>query len=76
MDMQPFGKIMIVSGAILLATGLFFHFGGKLPFSGLGHLPGDIRIERENFRFYFPVTSSILVSLIFSAIVYIFSRMR
>lgn len=76
MNMQPFGKPMIITGALLLIAGLVVHFGGRLPLLGLGHLPGDIRIERDNFRFYFPVTSSILVSLVLSAIVYAFSRMK
>jgi hypothetical protein len=41
----------------------------------LGYLPGDIRIERENFKFYFPITSSILVSLVLTLIVNIIARL-
>jgi hypothetical protein len=41
---------------------------------GLGRLPGDIAIERENFRFYFPVTTSILISIVLSLLVWLFRR--
>ncbi len=41
---------------------------------GLGRLPGDIIIERENFRFYFPLTTSILISLILSLLIWLFRR--
>ncbi|MEJ2698768.1 MAG: DUF2905 domain-containing protein [Desulfuromonadales bacterium] len=69
--MQP-GKILIIAGLLLLAAGLFFTFGGKIPF--LGKLPGDIRIERDNFSFYFPLTTCILISLLLSLIFWLFRR--
>jgi hypothetical protein len=43
---------------------------------GLGKLPGDIRIERENFRFYLPITSCILVSLLLSGLLWLFRRLH
>jgi uncharacterized protein HemY len=67
-----FGKILIFSGFLLILIGLVFSFVGKIPY--LGKLPGDIYIKRENFTFYFPITTCILVSIILSVIFYIISK--
>lgn len=69
--MHP-GKVLIIAGLILLGAGLLFTFGGKIPF--LGKLPGDIRIERENFSFYFPLGTCILLSVLLSLILWLFRR--
>ena len=69
---MPLGKALILIGVILVAAGLFLSFGWKIPF--LGRLPGDIRIQRDNFSFYFPLTSSILVSLLLSLLLWLFRR--
>lgn len=69
---MPLGKALILLGIILVAAGVFFSFGGKIPF--LGRLPGDIRIQRDHFSFYFPLTSSILVSILLSLILWLFRR--
>lgn len=62
------GKIIIYLGVLLVVIGLIIHyFGGA--FSWFGHLPGDIRIEKENFRFYFPITTMILISIIINLII-------
>lgn len=66
------GKILIVSGLALLVIGLFISFGGKYNF--LGKLPGDIHIERENFSFYFPLGTCLLVSLFLSLVFWLFKR--
>ena len=64
------GKYIIIAGIILVIAGLIIYFfHDKLYW--LGRLPGDIRIERENFRFYFPVTTMILLSIIFSLILWL-----
>jgi hypothetical protein len=56
------GKYLILIGASILIIGVVvYFFGGSLKW--IGHLPGDIRIERENFRFYFPITTLILLNL-------------
>jgi len=55
-----------------VALGLIFSFGGKIPW--LGHLPGDIYIQRERFTFYFPLTTCILISVIISLVLYLFRR--
>ena len=71
--MNNIGKILIIIGIILFIIGLFFVFFKKLPF-GLGKLPGDIYIKKNNFTFYFPITSSIIVSIIISIILIIISK--
>ena len=69
--MHP-GKTLILFGLILVAAGLLWIFGGKIPL--LGKLPGDIRIERENFSFYFPLGTCILISLVVSLLLWLFRR--
>ncbi|OFZ56055.1 MAG: hypothetical protein A2428_13895 [Bdellovibrionales bacterium RIFOXYC1_FULL_54_43] len=68
--MNPVAKALILIGAVLIVTGIFWQLGGKN--LHLGHLPGDIAIERENFRFFFPITTSILISIVVSLVVYLF----
>jgi len=67
-----FGKMLIIVGLLLVAVGLFFSFGGKLTF--LGKLPGDIHIEKENFSFFFPLGSCLLISLVLSLILWVIKR--
>ncbi len=74
MDMQQFGKILISLGFFLVVIGAVFYFAKSIPF--LGRLPGDIRIEKPNFVFYFPLTTSILISIILSLVLYLISRFR
>ncbi len=74
MDMQQFGKILISLGLFLVLIGVVLYFARSFPF--LGRLPGDIRIEKPNFVFYFPITTSILISLILSLVLYLISRFR
>lgn len=62
MDTQ-LGKYLILIGAVILVLGIFIYFfGGSLKW--FGHLPGDIRIDRDNFHFYFPLTTLILLNLL------------
>ena len=62
---------MFVGGALLL-LGVLLSFGPRLPW--LGRLPGDIVVERDNFRFYFPIATSILISIILSLLFAVFRR--
>jgi len=62
---------LIVLGVILVIAGLLWPWLTKL---GLGHLPGDIRIERKGFVFYFPLTSGLIVSVVITLIWWIFRR--
>jgi hypothetical protein len=62
------GKWIILSGIIIVVVGLLIYFfHDKL--NWIGRLPGDIRIEKENFRFYFPITTMIIVSVLLTLIV-------
>ena len=70
--MASFGKTLIYFGILLVVVGVIISFAGKLPW--LGHLPGDIIIQRERFSFYFPLTTSILISVIVSLVLYFFRR--
>jgi len=64
-------RLLIVIGVVLVAVGLLWPWLSKL---GLGRLPGDIVIERENARFYFPITTSIIVSIILSLLFWLFRK--
>jgi hypothetical protein len=64
-------RILIVAGIILVVVGLVWPLLTRL---GLGRLPGDIVIERDNFRFYFPIVTSILLSIVLSALFWLFRR--
>jgi hypothetical protein len=72
--MAPIPKLLIALGALLILAGLAWHFGGK--YLSLGRLPGDIAIEREHFRFYFPLATCILISAIVSLVLYLFGQFR
>ncbi len=64
-----FGLLMVILGVILLTAG---NFSGKVPW--LGRLPGDIYLRREHWTFYFPVATSILISVILTIIFSLFGR--
>ena len=72
--MQQVGKIIIIAGVLIVIIGAILYFGGGRWFSWLGRLPGDIRIERENFRFYFPITTTILISIMVTLLVRLFQH--
>ncbi|MEK6613909.1 MAG: DUF2905 domain-containing protein [Candidatus Binatota bacterium] len=57
---------------LLVVLGFIFSVGGKIPW--LGHLPGDLYIHRENFSFYFPLTTCLLISLILTLVLYLLRR--
>ncbi|RQW83151.1 MAG: DUF2905 domain-containing protein [Geobacter sp.] len=70
--MSGIGKILIVSGCLMVALGVVLVFSDKIPW--LGRLPGDISIKRENFSFYFPLTTCILISLLLSLLFALFRK--
>ncbi len=70
--MQAIGKTLIVFGAVLILAGALLTFINKVPF--LGKLPGDIYIEKKNFTFYFPLMTSLLISIILSLLFWSWSR--
>ena len=65
------GKILIAIGIVCLIVGILMTLDIKIP---LGKLPGDIRIEKEKMKFYFPLTTSILLSIILSLVLYLINR--
>ena len=62
-------KTFIVLGAVLILVGVVLSFAGKIPW--LGRLPGDIAIKRENFSFYFPLTTCLLLSALLSLVFFL-----
>ncbi len=72
---RELGRTLLVVAGVLALVGAFFYFGGKLPFR-LGRLPGDIVHEGERSKFYFPLTTSILLSVGLSLLLWILSRLR
>ncbi len=72
--LQHMGKLLIIAGIVLVAVGAVFVFSGKVPW--IGRLPGDIYIQRKNFTFYFPLATSILISIIVSLILYLIGKFK
>ena len=73
MDPLPsLGKILIVLGLGIVVLGLLLTFAGRIPF--LGRLPGDIVYRKGNFTFYFPLATSILLSIILTLLFWLFRR--
>ena len=70
--MRDLGKFLIIIGVVTTLVGLIF-WSGFAP-KWLGHLPGDIRIERGNSAFYFPIVTCIIISILLSLILSIFRR--
>jgi hypothetical protein len=70
--MSEFGKMLVIFGVVLVGVGLLLLFGAKIPW--LGKLPGDITIRRENFTFYFPLATSLIVSIILTLLFSLFRR--
>jgi hypothetical protein len=68
----PIGKILVVAGILLVLIGVGLMFGDKIPY--LGKLPGDIYIKRERFSFCFPLTTSIIISIILTLFFWIFRK--
>jgi hypothetical protein len=62
-------KTLIIIGTVVIVLGLAWPWVSTLP---LGRLPGDIVVERENFTFYFPITTMIIISLIISLLIWLF----
>jgi hypothetical protein len=71
-SMPAMGKMLIIAGVVLIVAGLAFVFADKIPF--LGKLPGDIYIKKERLSFYFPMTTSIIISIILTIIFSIFRK--
>lgn len=70
--LDSLARLLILFGLILAAVGGLILFIGKVPF--IGRLPGDIYIQRKNFSFYFPLTTSILLSILLTILFSLFRR--
>ncbi|MFA5499781.1 MAG: DUF2905 domain-containing protein [Candidatus Omnitrophota bacterium] len=64
--MNSIGKTLILFGVVMIVVGGLFMLGAKVPW--LGRLPGDIYVQKKNFSFFFPITTSILISVVISLI--------
>ncbi len=72
--MGELAKVMILIGAVLITVGLVILFFPRLPF--VGKLPGDILVKKEHFTFYFPLATSIIISIIISLVLYFINKLR
>ncbi len=71
--MEGLGRTLILLGLLLIVFGLLFLYGGRLPFR-IGRLPGDFVIRGKNSVFYFPLATSILLSLLLSIVLWLLRR--
>lgn len=69
---ENFGRLLLGIGAIIALAGVVFLLGGKL---GLGRLPGDILIRRENLTVFFPITTMIVISIVLTLLFSLFRRL-
>ena len=72
--MPQLGKLFILAGIFLVVVGLLLVFGTGISLGRIGKLPGDIYVKRDNFTFYFPLTTSILLSVLLTLIFSLISR--
>jgi hypothetical protein len=70
--LHQIGRLLIIIGIVCAAVGGLILFSGKLPW--LGRLPGDIIVQKKNVTFYFPLMTGILVSIIFTLLLWLFGR--
>ncbi|GGG32886.1 DUF2905 domain-containing protein [Hymenobacter glacieicola] len=70
------GKTIVLLGLITVALGVFLWLGGGSLLNWFGRLPGDIRIERPGFRFYAPIASMLLLSVLLSAVLWLVRRLQ
>ena len=69
---EQFGKILFITGLLIACIGVILMLSGKV--SWIGRLPGDIMVKRKNFTLYFPLATSIILSIILSLILYFLNR--
>ena len=72
--MPGIGRLLVVAGLVLVAVGVLFLAVERFPGLRIGKLPGDVAMERGNFRFYFPLGTSILLSVVLSLVLWLVSR--
>ncbi len=72
MDPAPVGKVLMAFGLLIALAGLVLVLVGRVPW--VGRLPGDIHIQRGNFTFYFPIATSLLLSVVLTLVFYLLGR--
>ena len=70
--MSDLGKFLVVAGCLIALVGLVVWFAGRIP--GLGRLPGDIYIKRDGWTFYFPLATSLIVSILLTIVFWFIGR--
>jgi hypothetical protein len=73
--LRELGRMMLIVGAVLVVVGALLAYGARLPFR-LGRLPGDIVWQGRAGAFYFPIVTCIVLSVLFSAVLWLFSALR
>jgi uncharacterized membrane protein len=73
-DWESPGKLLMIAGAVILLLGAVLTFGGK--WGWIGRLPGDFRIQRDGFSFYFPLATSLLLSILLTILLNLFFSRR
>jgi hypothetical protein len=68
------GKFLVITGLILVVVGLLISYADKIPL--LGKLPGDIYINKQNYKVFFPITTSIVLSILVSLILFLIQRLK
>lgn len=71
---SQFAKILMLVGGLLLLAGLLLYFFDRLPFGG--RLPGDIVVKKKGFTFFFPLATSLLLSIVLSLVLWLITRFR
>ena len=71
-DLGSFGKLLILVGVLVAGVGVLLVLAGRIPL--LGRLPGDVLVQRGNFTFYFPLVTSILVSVLLTVVLNLLAR--
>ena len=72
--MHQIGKILLLIGGLIFLAGLILYFFDRIPF--IGKMPGDIVVKKKNFTFYFPLATSIILSILLSLALYLINRFR
>ena len=72
--LPQFGKLLITIGVVFVVLGILLLFSDRLSFLRIGRLPGDMIYRRGNFTFYFPIVTSLVISLILTLLFYVFGR--
>ena len=71
-DLQQIGRLLVVIGIVCVFAGALMLFASRIPW--LGRLPGDIVVQRKNFTFYFPLATSIIVSILLTLLFWMIGR--